>query len=184
MPSLLEERAAAGALPVRAGALTLEPAAVEAITQLMPFAGRAEAVSEALRNVYGVGLPAPNRVEAAGGLRLVWSGLDEALALGPPVAVEGAAVLDQSDGWAPLMLTGEQAPDVLARLCPVDLRPSAFGPGSAARTMLGHASVLLVAEAEGVLILVPRSMATHAVEEIGRAMEAVAARASLAERRR
>lgn len=174
---LRAEPPAAGLLPVRAGALELRHAPVAAITQILPFAGRHEAVSEALRDAHGLRFPAPNQVESAGDLCLAWSGLDEALALGPPVgAIEGAAVIDQSDAWAPMKLAGAAA-DVLARLCPVDLRPAAFPPGSAARTGLGHVAVLLLAEDDGVLILVPRSMAAHAVEEIAEAMRAVVARA-------
>jgi len=38
------------------------------------------------------------------------------------------AVVDQSDGWAALRVTGAGAVDVLARLVPVDLRPQVFRP--------------------------------------------------------
>ena len=88
-----------------------------------------------------------------------------------------AAVIDQSDAWASVVLRGSSAVDVLARLVPTDLRPTVFGAGATARTLVGHMSVSITrTEADAFLILVFRSMAQTLIEEITEAMEAVAAR--------
>ena len=68
---------------------------------------------------------------------------------------------------------------MLARLVPIDLDPAAFPPGSAARSMLGHVPLLLVNGDDGFELLVPRSYARTAVEELATAMRGVAARAAL-----
>jgi sarcosine oxidase subunit gamma len=85
--------------------------------------------------------------------------------------VEGEGEVDVSDAFAGLALEGPAAAEVLARLVPIDLTA-----GLPARTLLRHAPVVVTARAEGFGLLVPRSYAVSAVEEIVRAMRAVAAR--------
>ncbi len=86
---------------------------------------------------------------------------------------------DQSDAWAGLTLTGPGARDVLARLVPLDLDRAVFPPGTAARSLLRHVALLLVATEEGFELLIPRSLTRTAVEELAAAMRGVAARAAL-----
>ncbi len=176
MTRLVERAAVAEVLPRRRGGVTLEAVETGPVTLLLAYPGAAGRVDAALRDGHGVGWPAPNRAETAEGLRLVWAGLDAALALGARPTPEGAAAIDQSDAWAALALRGTRAWQVLARLCPLDLRPHVFAPGAAARSLLGHIEAVFVAEADGVTILVPRSMADHAVDDIDRAMRGLAAR--------
>lgn len=161
-------------VPRNVGGLKLEAVALDRVTEVLPLTGGD--VSEALRAEVGVGVPGPGRTEAAGDVRVVWSGREAALVLGAAVEVEGAVCVDQSDGWAGLRLGGEVR-GVLARLCPLDLREQSFPVGSAARSLLRHVHVLLarVSEREW-LLLVPRSMAGTVLEELSEAARGLAAR--------
>ena len=168
-------------LPTTAGEATLVEADVGAITSVMPLAGREKETSAALEKSCGIGFPAPGRSLPAEGMRAIWSGLGQALLLGPKLGpLRGAAMTDQSDAWAALRLEGTSAKDVLARLCPLDLREEAFPEDSAARSLIGHMNAAIVRVApEGYLILVFRSMARTAAREISEAMRSVAAQAEL-----
>ncbi len=68
---------------------------------------------------------------------------------------------------------------MLARLVPLDLAGAAFPAGTAARSLLRHVPLLIVAGEAGFELLVPRSYARTAVEELGAAMRGVEARAAL-----
>lgn len=85
--------------------------------------------------------------------------------------VEGDTGVDLSDAFTALALEGEGAPEVLARLLPVDLATQL-----PARTLLRHTPVMVSAEPHGYRLLVPRSYAASAVADITAAMWAVAAR--------
>jgi sarcosine oxidase subunit gamma len=168
--SLLVRSPAQGLLPIAHGSAILSEEVPQAITGIAPLAGCAFAI------------PAPNGVVALeGGGRMLWSGLGQALILGPaPTAVPHAAVTDQSDAWAVLRLEGMGAGAVLVRLTPLDLRASAFPPGTCARSLLGHVHALF--EREGTdawRILVPRSMTGSVVHDLTEAMRGVAARSAL-----
>ncbi len=164
----------AGLLPMTIGALTVEEVDVGPITSVTPFVG------SVLGRALGMPFPAPLQSSSDGDARLVWVGRGEALLMGvQPDASLGAyaAVVDQSDAWAVVRLTGEGGADALARLVPVDMRLSAFGGGATVRTQLGHmnASVTRL-EAQTFMIAVFRSMAGTLVHDLARALEAVAAR--------
>ncbi len=179
MVSLIAKTPCAGLLPVSHGTVTLDEVVPEAITSVMPHKGQEQAVSETLKRTIGTAFPAPGRAAGKAGARVVWSGARQALVLGAGVAVEGAAVTDQSDGWACLSLAGEGARDVLARLVPLDLRPEIFKTGHAARTLLGHMTCALWREGrDRYTILVFRSMARTAVHELETAMKSLAAQAA------
>ena len=85
--------------------------------------------------------------------------------------VEGEGEVDVSDAFAGLALDGPAAAEVLARLVPLDLTA-----GLPARTRLRHTPVIVTARTEGFGLLVPRSLAASAVEDLVGAMRAVAAR--------
>lgn len=177
MARLLERGPAEGMLPVEAGGVTLSEHAPEAITSVAPLRGRAQDVSDHLMAAVGVDFPKPGHATGSDEVRAVWTGPGQALVMGPPVTVEGAALTDQSDAWVVLRLDGAASEDVLARLVPVDLRRETFRQGRTARTLLGHmtCSVTRVG-AQSFEIMVFRSMARTAVHELRRAMEHVAAR--------
>jgi heterotetrameric sarcosine oxidase gamma subunit len=161
-------------LPLAAGGSRL--AALPAVRRVAvaPFAGRHAEVAAAL----GTALPAVGATAALAGGHLLWAGDDVWLVEGvaAPDLAGLAAVVEQSDAWAGLVLEGAAARDVLARLVPLDLDPSACPAGSAARTLLRQVPLLIVVTADGFRLLVPRSFAASAVEDLARAMRGVAAR--------
>jgi heterotetrameric sarcosine oxidase gamma subunit len=163
-------------LPLEAGGCRLAALPEQRRASVAPFAGREAAVAAAL----GVALPR-GRVAALASGRVLPFALGHGLVEGAEVAgLEGlAAVADQSDGWAGLALAGAAAADGLARLVPLDLDPSVFRPGAAARSQLGQVPLVLVAVGGGFELLVPRSYARTAVRELGEALRGVAARAGI-----
>ena len=174
MARLVARTPAEGLLPIETGACRLEERLYEAITWVAPFEGREADVDRAL----GLAFPGPGELTGEGNHLALWVGPGQALILGPPVAPEGAAVADQSSGWAVLTLSGEAARDVLARLTPLDLRDTAFPEARTARTLLGHMTASLTRIGPLTYeIMVFRSMTATAVHEIARAMKGVATRA-------
>ncbi len=61
-------------------------------------------------------------------------------ALGRAVG-DAASMVDQSDAWIRLDLSGPRARAVLEKLCPLDLHTLAFPVGSVARTLMHHLGV-------------------------------------------
>ncbi|MEE4188622.1 MAG: sarcosine oxidase subunit gamma [Roseobacter sp.] len=180
MVELNARSACDGLLPVTVGDVTMQEAGLGPLTTLSPYKGRQKALSGALKKAHGLGYPAPNETVSRKSLRTIWFGRDTALLVGvapDETLATYAALTDQSDAWAAVTLTGAGCEDVLARLVPVDLRPTAFGPGHTLRTLLGHMNASLTRLDDGsLLILVFRSMAETLVHEVKEAMEAVAAR--------
>lgn len=166
--------------PITIGNVTLTEGGQGQIWAVMPWRGAVEAASTALQSIHGLPFPAPGSLHRAGSTRIAWAGLDQAFLLDttPDTALTAhAALIDQSDAWAHLALSGPAARDVLARLVPLDLAPAACPKGSARRTLLGHMSCLILHPGGDTFeILVFRSMARSAVHDLTRAMTAVAAR--------
>lgn len=181
MASLIARTPFDGLLPLSHGSVTAVEVDPGRITSVTPHAGQADAVSAALKTATGCALPPVGAFVAAKGTRVSWSGLDQWFVMAPaPVEVPGAALVDQSDAWAAVALSGDGVRDVLHRLVPIDLRPDVFEVGHAARTVLGHMSCLLLrVEADRYEALVFRSMAASAAHDLDRAMRMVAARAAL-----
>jgi len=82
--------------------------------------------------------------------------------------VSAAYFSEQSDSWVMLRLSGEKSREALARICPIDLHPGVFRPGSVARTVMEHIGAMIVCEAENqYTLLALRSYAEsflHAIE--------------------
>lgn len=181
MPDLIAKSALAGHPALTIGMATLAEGSLTRITSIAPFPGRAAEVSAALAPL-GLAFPAPGQSLSSGEARILWTSRDQAFLIGPaPMGLAGlAAVTDQSDGWASLLLSGETAEDVLARLYPLDLRATAFPSGQVARAPLNHmSSILLRSGPQAFDIMVFRSMARTAWHEIETAMTRLAARAAL-----
>ncbi len=171
----------AGRAALTLAGVTLAEADLGQITSVAPFMGQDKALAGALKAL-GLSFPAPNQVSSKGGVRLVWTGRDQAFLIGAaPQGLDGlAALTDQSDGWAALRLDGPGAGDVLARLYPLDLRAAAFPVGRVARAPLNHmSSILMRPGPQSFEMLVFRSMARTAWHEAEVAMRALAARAAL-----
>ena len=141
------------------------------------------ALGSALEAAHGVVWPAPGATAVSGETRIIWFGVGQAMLKGVSPAgglAEHAALVDQSDAWAAMELSGAGARTVLARLTPIDLRDGAFAEGRTARTLLQHMGCSLTRTGpDTYLILVMRSMAGSAAHDLTRAMETVAARATI-----
>ena len=180
MPKLIAKSPLSGIWPVTHGKLTLSELALSRITSVAPLAGQAKVVAKGLKAL-GLGFPAPNRFAEKGGARIVWTGRDQAFLLNAEPALDGAALTDQSDGWAGLRLEGQGVDAALMRLYPIDLRANSFPTGHAARAPLKHmASVLMRVGEDAFEMLVFRSMAQTAWHEVETTMKHLAARGGIA----
>jgi|SRR6056297_1534223 len=179
MPVLPPETLLAGRA-ARHGRAHLAEVPLVPLHWIAPYPGREAGLSEALAAGHGVPFPGPGETHRAGEAEIRWAGRAQALLVGPeavaPELAAHAAVTDMSDVHARLALTGPVAPDVLARLVPLDLRPARFPAGRTARSLLGRMTAQLTALDDGVEIMVMRSFARSAFDEIETAMRRVAAR--------
>ncbi|GGL72893.1 sarcosine oxidase subunit gamma [Wenxinia marina] len=170
-----------GALPLSEGDVALSAMPEARTTGIAPFAGREDGVSTALREAFGLPFSGPNEHQSAGEVRLLWTGPGRALLIGaaPPDGLsDTAALTDLTDAEAAARLEGPAAEAVLARLVPLDLRPSAFPEGATARTLLGHMTATVTRLGpEAFELRVMRSMAGTLVHDLRRAMRHAAARA-------
>lgn len=181
MPELIAKSPLSGVWPLAIDGLRLSERLLGQVTSVAPLPGQETAVANALKPL-GLGFPAPNRVLSNGEVTLLWAGKGQAFLIGAPApaGLPGAALTDQSDGWACLQLEGRLAAEALMRLYPLDLRPQSFAVGAVARAPLNHMqSILMRPAADTFDILVFRSMARTAWHEIAAAMKTLAARAAL-----
>lgn len=164
-------------LPLKIGGMTVAGRDLGQLTMLGVF-DRA-GLSESLEAAHGLALPDPLRSTVKGDTRCLWFGRDDALLVGAvpdETLANHAALVDVSDGWAVAELQGPGAEDVLARLAPVDLRDAAFKSGQTLRSALRDMPASITRTETGFLLMVYRSMAATLVQELRRAMEAVASR--------
>lgn len=124
------------------------------LATVLPRNRQHAALAARVRQLWGIELPSgPRRVESEG-VAFIGIGPDAWLASceGQPnifaaelrEALTGlASVSDQSDGYAPLRVSGSKARETLLKLVPVDLDPRAFGIGAVASTLAAHIGVTL-----------------------------------------
>lgn len=122
---------------------------------LVAIMGRKGVSDEAIGAALGLQAPGrPALHRGPDGLALIGTGAGTWLAYSedaPPLWAEGlreqlagiASVSDQSDGYCVVRLSGEGARTALQRGAAIDLHPAAFGPGSAATTVIAHIGVIL-----------------------------------------
>lgn len=73
---------------------------------------------------------------------------------------ETAYLVDQSDSWVSVSISGTTARAALERICPIDLHQNAFAVGQVARTLMDHLAVIVVREGpDAFLLMSPRSSA-------------------------
>ena len=180
MVKLIAKTACDGLLPVTAGSCVLSELTPANITSIAPFTAQEKSVAATLKSALGLSWPAPNRSTGKDECRCIWCGQDQVFLLGPaPQPIAGAAMTDQSDGWAAMRLAGVDAEAVLARLVPLDLRAAHFKRGHSARSLINHMPASITRTGVDALdIMVFRSMAATAVQEISAAMHSVAAQAA------
>ena len=101
---------------------------------------------------------------------LVEAGAEEALAETMEKAVAGkhASVVNVTDGLCAFSLSGAHVRDVLAKGCPLDLHPKAFGPGASAQSLLSHAGVTLACiDADSFILIGRTSFAAYIAKWLG-----------------
>ena len=112
----------------------------------------------AVGSTLGAALPTePNTVRDTGAYQISWAGPDEwiiytaagaeGLLLGQlRSALENvhSSVVDVSDYYTILRISGARARDVLAKGCPLDLHPSVFGPGKCAGSLFLKAAIRIL----------------------------------------
>lgn len=125
------------------------------------------------------GLPHARRV-AAGNTTFVWAARGRWLAVAEGLAptdwsarlatalADIAAVSQQSSAWVIVRLWGPRVREALAKLCPVDLHPTAFTADAVALTRLGHVAVHLwrLGQTDAFEIAVQRSYFHHTWAQI------------------
>ena len=114
-------------------------------------------LADALLAAHELKLPTAGRFSANETLLVVWVGVNQWLAFADMQARPSlhadlqsslrdvADITDQTDAWATLALSGDQACAVLERVCALDLSASVFPTGSAARTTMEHLNVVVAA---------------------------------------
>ena len=179
MPELIAKSALEGRR-VTLGTVTLAEVDPGPITSIAVFPDGAKALAKGLKTM-GLSMPSPNLFIEKKGARIVWTGREQAFLIGAaPPEMEGAALTDQTDGWATLAVSGAAAVDVLARLVPVDLRLAACPVGSALRTGLNHMNAVIMRTGDLAFeVMVFRSMARTAWHELETSMSMVSARLAL-----
>ncbi len=132
------------------GIATVAEAPLQGMITLRGDLGAA-AVKKAAKAVAGLTIPEPGAAHVDGGAGLCWMSPDELLILCPytevatrlealrkALAKSHALAVNVSDARAMFTLSGAHAREVLAKLCPVDLDPAAFGPGAFRRTRMSQ----------------------------------------------
>lgn len=124
------------------------PRVIQLGMQLLP-----EATGDAARTLGIEALPAINHFVSGDRLEVVWRGPSEFLVVGGPETLEAdlrsaigperGAVVDLSAARVGLELRGPAAREVLSTCATIDLHPRAFGPASAAVTLVARVPVVL-----------------------------------------
>ena len=106
-------------------------------------------------------LPGPNAVTRGNGAAILWLGPRSWLVIADAVDATGGVVFDVSASRVGWTLRGADARLVINKHCPLDLRPSAFAPGTCAQSVFGQVNVLCYRHLAGdaFTLMVARSFA-------------------------
>lgn len=180
------------AKPGRYGAVGTTPLVIMerrlSLVQVLARKGREGDVQAAMRNAFGLDLPAPQRAASSGDTTAIWIQPGMWM-LSAPGQAEGAmarrtkeatgdaaSIVDQTHGKTVLHVSGARARDVMAKGCRLDLHTRAFKPGHSAVTQVAHIGCMLrqIDETPSYEMLVPSSFAetffgwlTHSAAEYG-----------------
>jgi len=176
------------ALPAgRHGAPTDTPVRITArrysLVQLSARRGHSDALAGAMRSAFGLDLPPPGRAATAGELTALWMQPSAWVLMAPPAEPgtfsrrvkdacgDAGSVVDQTQGRAVLLLSGDRARGVLARICRLDLHARAFHAGHVAATPVAELACLLYQrdDAPSFEVVVPASCAAWFAEAVRRA---------------
>lgn len=180
------------AKPGRFGATGPTPLVIQerrlSLVQVMTRKGREAELQAAIRNAFGLDLPAPQRAATSAATTAIWiqpgmwmlsapGHAEGAMArLVKEATGDAASIVDQTHGKTVLTLSGARARDVMAKGCRLDLHPRAFKPGHSAVTQVAHIGCMLrqIDDTPSYEMLVPSSFAetffgwlTHSAAEYG-----------------
>ena len=139
MRKLLAISPNAGLCPVEFDGLKLSELNFPYLFSISPYPKNEKKCSAVLKKTHGIKMPNVCRAVGSSKKKAIWFG-NFTLFIGevPNIALgDVAAVVDQSDAWCSLRLTGTYAEEVMQRLCPIDVRLRSFKTGYVAKTMLG-----------------------------------------------
>lgn len=177
----LKSRTPLNAVRLEYADITIEETTGRAIVSIAtPLQGE-QALNDALQSAYGVTLPTIGHSAKAttDSTTVLALSQDQRFIVfdepdGAPAAAVGARlgdtayIVDQSDGWVMVRVTGDNCRAALERICPIDLSIAAFAPGSVARTVMEHLATIIMCEADdNYILLSPRSSANsflHALD--------------------
>jgi len=125
-----------------------------AIATLLVRKGGLAALTQRLREHFGIELPQGPRRAAAGAVAFAGIGPHAWLAtseqhghgfarLLKEAVGDAASVADQSSGYAVLRMTGPKLREALAKILPLDLHARSFAPGDVASTIASHVGATL-----------------------------------------
>ncbi|MFT5664581.1 MAG: sarcosine oxidase subunit gamma [Gammaproteobacteria bacterium] len=131
----------------------------------------------AVKKVLSCSLPTEaNTVVVSGDYKIYWLGPDEWLMVTPTeqqAKVQSelklalgdvfSTVVDNSSGLTLLNITGDNAANIIARDCPLDLHPSVFKAGQCAQTRLAKAGAIIAPslDGSGFELIIRRSFADY-----------------------
>jgi len=132
-------------------------------------------LKSAIKGAAGVTMPAVNSIKTNGDRGVCWMSPDEALILCPygdvadvlsamnqTLGTSHALIVNVSDARSVFRVTGPDARDVMAKLCPVDLSPAAFKPGMFRRTRMAQVpAAFWMPDAQTFQIICFRSVADY-----------------------
>lgn len=172
---------------------TLAEITETALASLATRRGGGQALRTAIEGAFALALPEPGRRAEGNPLSAVWMGHEQWFVEAPRASTpnivsvlaeavgETASITDQGDSWTRLELTGPWTRTVLEKLCPLDLHPSTFPSGAAARTTMEHIGgiIMVLGDGETFVLLTPRSSARSFLANLRHAAESTAAEHAL-----
>ena len=128
----------------------------------------------------GVSLPKVREVVNGKGMQIAWMSPDELLVICPKrnvadllaaferaLSTQHAILSDVSDARAVFTLKGANVREVVAKLAPVDIAPSQFGPREIRRTRFGQiATVFWMTGEDELIIICFRSVAEYMYKQL------------------
>ena len=163
------------------GTILIREGLVDHAISIAPFHDYDGHVSEALHRHFGLELPSAGHSNKTTEQDLFWCGRGQYILTSPsgitqilePELSKYAALSDQSDAWAVLELRGEDADQVMARLCPLDVRD--MKDGHALRSEFAHMMSIILPRSGGYDIWVMRSFGKTALHHLTIAAKSIAA---------
>ena len=175
----LEAAPTLGGAEITVGGNRITERADLALVSVATPMGGDDALAMALESGWSLSPPDPTLSSTAGDTRALRTAPDQILLIFPHATPDAEALVqakldgagyttDQTDAWVVLELSGPDTHAALERLCPIDLDPTVFPDGAAARTVMEHMGAIILRQgADSFLVMSANSSAgsfLHAVE--------------------